>query len=105
MAFGTLKFPQADAGRQKKEMREAAVQCWFTADGRALPMMLKLQEENGEILKTDRIRVTGYEKKYYAGVPSIEYRCRIVLQEQETEAILCFLPESCCWKLMTGAGI
>lgn len=99
MAFRTPEFPKKDSGKIKQGARKAAVKCWFTAGGRAMPLSLKLQEEDGEILETDRIFVMSCEKKFYAGIPSLEYRCRIVLSGKETEAVLSFCPESCSWKL------
>lgn len=101
MAFGTIeKSPVPDAGILRGTQKKAAVKCWFTASGRAIPLSMKLEDENGEILRIGEIRVKTCEKKYYAGIVSWEYVCSIQWRGRAVEAVLLFQPETCCWKLI-----
>ena len=82
MAFGTMAKPaEQDVEIVRKKQKEAAVKCWFTAAGRAIPLSMKLQDENGEIFCVEEIYVKECQKKYYAGMVSWEYRCRICFGE------------------------
>lgn len=84
----------------RKKQKKAAVKCWFTSSGRAIPLSMKLQDENGEIVCVEEIYVEDCIKKYYAGNVSWEYKCRIPVQGKIREVILLFQPETCCWKLL-----
>lgn len=100
MAFGTMAKPaEQDVEIVRKKQKEAAVKCWFTAAGRAIPLSMKLQDENGEIFCVEEIYVKECQKKYYAGMVSWEYRCRICFGGNFREVILLFQPETCRWKL------
>ena len=50
MAFGIgMHSRRADAGSVRGIQREIACECWFTSTGKATPLMLKIQDEEGEI--------------------------------------------------------
>lgn len=78
MAFGIGTNCQVgDAGVRPGVQQEIACQCWYTASGKGIPVMIKVKDEE-EIIHTIRgIRVNYSEKKNYAGVPSLEYVCEI----------------------------
>lgn len=83
MAFRIdTKHSRADAGHVRGIQKKIACECWFTSTGKVMPLMLKLQDENGEIRTIREITVHSQEKKQYAGVPSIEYDCTLVLHGQ-----------------------
>lgn len=107
MAFGAEHMlPRTEAlpaGRVRGGMREAAVECWFTAGGRAMPLMMKVQDDEQRIWKISDIRVVRREKRSYAGIPAWEYRCRAPAGEREEEFLLLFYPEECRWKVL-GLG-
>ena len=103
MAFGSdenISGPAAVLVRKKQ--REAAVKCWFTSSGRAIPLSMKLRDENGEIVCVKEIYVKDCQKKCYAGNVSWEYKCRIPLRGKFCEVILLFQPETCRWKLLVS---
>lgn len=80
MAFGvgTDSFG-ADEGKVRGIRKNVACECWFTSTGRVMPLMLKIQDEDGEIRTIREITVHSQEKKRPAGAPSIEYDCTIVM--------------------------
>lgn len=108
MAFGAERMlPRTEAlptGHIRRAMREAAVECWFTAGGRAMPLMMKVRDEEQQIRKISDIRVLRREKRNYAGIPAWEYRCRGRAGEREEEFLLLFYPEDCRWKVLGLEG-
>lgn len=105
MAFGigtNTGHPQHEAPRGNPE--EVAVKCWFTSTGKAMPLMMKLQTAEEEIIEVDGIQVLTTDKQWYAGILNWKYRCRAVVQGQMMEFILLFCPESCAWKILYSRG-
>lgn len=100
MAFGIGTNTQdADAGEVHGEQREVACECWFTSKGRIIPRMLKVQEEDGEMLLINKIRVNYQENKKYAGIPSIEFDCTLTVLEKEIRAKLIYYQTESRWVL------
>lgn len=77
--------------------REIACECWFTSTGKATPLMLKIQDEDGEIQTIREIIVHSQEKKTYAGVPSIEYDCTLALHGRGIRAWLIYYQAESRW--------
>ena len=103
MTWGTIEKQQMPGTETiRRRPQEAAVKCWFTASGRAIPLSMKLQDQHGEIFSVDEIFVTSCEKKYYAGSVAWEYKCRIVFRNQQRLVTLLFQPETCRWKVLAG---
>lgn len=104
MAFGTGMCPayRADEGEERGLPREAAVKCWFTAGGRAIPLSMKIRDEEGRIHTVDDIRVQHCEKKFYAGIPAWEYHCSVNLGCGVRNCVLRFYPERCMWRMFGG---
>lgn len=91
MAFEiSVNSSKADAGDIRGTQQNIACQCWFTSTGRAMPLMLKVQDENGEIRTIREITVHSQEKKQYAGAPSIEYDCTLTLHGRSVRAWLIY---------------
>ena len=68
MAFGIgTNAQKADAGFIKGKQKEIACQCWFTSKGKVTPLMLKIEDEDGEIRTVRQIQVLTQEEKRYAG--------------------------------------
>ena len=88
---------RADAGSLRGTWREAACQCWFTSTGRIMPLMLKIQDENGEIQTIREITVHSQEKKRYAGVPAMEYDCTLILHGQSIRVWLIYYQAENRW--------
>ena len=76
-----------------------ACECWCTSTGKITPLMLKVQDEDGEIRAIREITVHSQEKKRYAGIPSIEYDCTLVVGEQSIRAWLIYYQMEGRWVL------
>ena len=88
-----------DFGSIRGTLQKAAVKCWFTAGGKAMPLMMKLQSDRQEILTVDHIIVLRTEKKWYAGILTWEYTCQALVEGKMVPFVLLFHPEECQWKL------
>lgn len=105
MAFGigtTLKVP--DAGSVKGIQKEVACECWFTSTGKITPLMIKVQDEDGEIRVIRQITIHSQEKKQYAGIPSIEYDCTLTILGQKVRAWLIYYQTESRWVLNFRSG-
>ena len=101
MAFGIgTNTQKADSGPVRGKQREIACQCWFTSKGRITPLMLKIQDEDGEIRTVKQIQVHSQEEKMYAGVASVEFDCSITILEQQIEVRLIYYKEENRWVLV-----
>ena len=82
-------------GTQKR----IACECWFTNTGRMIPLMLKIEDEDGQIQTICRIQVHSQEKRRYAGVPSIEYDCTLFAWNREIRVWLIYYQTENRWVL------
>lgn len=87
---------------EKVDLREqvAAVGCWFTSKGESMPLMMKVETEQREIVAVKDIQLLTSEKQWYAGIMTVKYRCRAVLNGMQKEFILLFRPDECTWKIV-----
>ena len=100
MAFGIgTNKKEADAGSVRGTQREIACECWFTSTGKIIPLMLKIKDEDGEMLVIKKIEVHYQEKKNYAGIPSIEFDCTLTILEQAIRAKLIYYQTESRWVL------
>ena len=101
MAFGIgTNTRRADSGPVKGKQREIGVQCWFTSKGKVTPLMLKIQDEDGEIRTIRQIQVLSQEEKMYAGIASLEFDCIITFLEQQIDVQLIYYKEENRWVLV-----
>ena len=101
MAFGIgTNAQKADAGFIKGKQREIACQCWFTSKGKVTPLMLKIEDEDGEIRTVRQIQVLTQEEKKYAGVRSLEFDCIITILEQKIDVQLIYYKEENRWVIV-----
>ena len=101
MAFGIgANTQKADMGPVKGKQREIACQCWFTSKGKVTPLMLKVQDEDGEIRTVHQIRVLSQEEKMFAGIASLEFDCIITILEQQINVQLIYYKEENRWVLV-----
>ena len=91
---------KADAGFIKGRQKEIACQCWFTSKGKVTPLMLKVQDEDGEIRTVHQIQVLSREEKTYAGMRSLEFDCVITILEQQIGVQLIYYKEENKWVLI-----
>ena len=101
MAFGIgTNTQKASVGFVRGKQKEIACQCWFTSKGKVTPLMLKVQDEDGEIRTVHQIQVLSQEEKMYAGVQSLEFDCIITILEQQIDVQLIYYKEENRWVLV-----
>ena len=101
MAFGIGENSQmADAGPVKGKQREIGFQCWFSSKGKVIPLMLKVQDEDGEIRTIRQIQVLSQEEKLFAGIASLEFNCIITILGQRISTRLIYYKEENKWVLV-----
>lgn len=101
MAFGIgTNVGNADSGVIKGIQKEIACQCWFTKSGKITPLMIKVQDEDGEIRVIRQIKVHSRESKRYAGIPSIEFDCSLLILEQDIKAKLIYYQTENRWVMV-----
>lgn len=101
MAFG-IKIPSRKPDRGawvRGTQKEIACECWFTSTGRTIPLMLKIEDEDGQIQTIREIKVHSQEKKMYAGVPFIEYDCTLFVWNREIRVWLIYYQTENRWVL------
>lgn len=100
MAFGIGTNSQAaNVQIVKGEQKKVACECWFTSTGKVIPLMIKIQDENGEIQVIREITVHSQEKKIYAGIPSIEYDCTLIINRKSVKVWLIYYQTKNRWVL------
>lgn len=88
-AFGIgINNNPPDAGGVRGETIEIACQSWSTVNGKTIPLMIKIQDEDGELHTIRQIAVNSQERKNYAGVECVEYDCEITLLGKQFPAKL-----------------
>ena len=98
MAFGGYtNIKRADHGTLRGIQKEVACECWFTSTGRIMPLMLKVEDEEGEIQTIREFVIHSQEKKRYAGIPSIEYDCTLVIHGQKVRGWLIYYQSENRW--------
>ena len=101
MAFGIgTNTKSADAGEVRGTQREIACECWFTSTGKMIPLMIKVRDEDGEMLVIKKIEIHYQEKKKYAGIPSVEFDCTLTILEQGIRAKLIYYQTEGRWILV-----
>ncbi len=94
----------AEEKRQEKAVRghyrKVAVGCWFTSTGRALPQMVKYEDDTGFRHMLNNIQVITSEQSYYAGVLARKYVCRSVIDERQQDFILLYHPVENTWDMI-----
>lgn len=89
---------------EEREIRghwqKVAVDCWFTSTGRAMPRMVKYEDQDGCLQVLRDIRVVKQEQKHYAGVCCQRFDCRTVIDHREYEFILLFHFREHTWDMI-----
>ncbi len=101
MAFGIgIHSQQPDRGTcVRRTQKKVACECWFTSTGAVMPLMLKVEDENGQIRTIREIKIHSHEKKIYAGIPSIEYDCTLFVEDREIRVWLIYYQTESRWVL------
>ncbi len=88
-----------DEGLLKAKQESVACGVWFTATGNSMPKLIKIRNEDGSILVIDNIRNIYHEKKYYCGIPIIEYACSTYDRGIERFFTLYYYVEDSKWQI------
>lgn len=105
MTFGTgINTQHPEQKKPNGEYRDAAVKCWFTSSGKAMPLMLKVRNDREEIVKVENLQVITAEKQWYAGILTWKYCCRAAMHGKKCEFVLLFRPDECSWKIVGHTG-
>ena len=100
MAFGIgINSQASETGPLRGLQKEIACECWFTSTGKVTPIMIKLKDENGEIQTIRDIQIHSYEKKHYAGIPSISYNCTLTINQRRMDVQLIYYQVESRWVL------
>ncbi|XBX10736.1 hypothetical protein QMP26_41305 (plasmid) [Enterocloster clostridioformis] len=100
MAFGIgTNCEQTDSGVIRGKLIPISCECWYTVKGRSTPIMIKVQDENGEIQTIREIRIKSHASKNYSGVPTIEFDCDIAWRERLIEVKIIFFVLQNCWSM------
>lgn len=98
MAFGIgINTQETNAGNIRGRQMDIACECWFTSKGKIRPLMLKYQDERGEIHTINEIQVHSSEEKNYAGIPSVEFDVTLNCQGILSRVRLIFFKKECRW--------
>lgn len=101
MGIGT-NARHCDEGENRRLQEAVACGVWFTSRGTACPKLIKFQDVEGCIRTIAGIHVLMQEKKYYCGIPAVEYRCSTVKDGKEYLFRLYYYIETGCWKISWG---
>lgn len=102
MGIGT-NTQNPDEGDLRRIQQNIACGVWFTSTGAALPKLIKYKDSEGMIRQISRIRLLSEEKKFYCGIPAVEYKCITVYDDREYPFRLYYYIETGCWTLSWGA--
>ena len=98
-------------GIEKEKLQERAVKgryakvavgCWFTSTGKAIPKMLKYEDEEGMRHLVNDIQVLKTEQKYYAGILSHKYVCQTMSGGLNQEFVLLYYPGENTWSMVVN---
>ena len=91
---------QTDHGILKGLKKEIACDCWFTSNGRSMPRVIKVMDEQGMIHTISDIEILHSEEKNYSGVSTVEHICRIMLAGRRETVKLVYTKENCKWRIV-----
>ena len=99
MSFGTgIELTDTEEGVLGGYYEDAAVWCWFTAKGKAMPAAMKYADVSGQIVTVEHIQVKQCDRKFYTGVLVWKYQCEAVCGGYMKSFVLLFYPEECRWR-------
>lgn len=90
-------LPERLKGKRQKEI---ACCCWFTATGKITPLLIKIKDEEGEIQTIDKIHVIEVNQRKFAGIPSYEVECSIIVNGLTVNVLIIYYPETSKWTLV-----
>lgn len=101
MGFTANTVRQIQEEREVKGKRKkVAVDCWFTSTGRAIPHIVKYEDEEGCLQTIRDIQVLKREQKNFAGIYSQRFDCQAVVEGYERQFILMFRLQDHTWDMI-----
>lgn len=101
MAFQIGDFTeQTNHGILHGIQREIACECWFTSQGRSIPKLIKIMDENGTLYTIRDIELITAENKNYSGIQTVEHLCRINIGGREAIVKLIYTKKNCRWSIV-----
>ena len=91
---------RTEHGMLRGIQREIACECWFTSQGKTIPKIIKVMDEEGIFHTIREIQVLTSEEKNYSGIPTVEHFCKINLGGRMETVKLVFTKESCKWVIV-----
>ncbi|HJC09609.1 MAG TPA: hypothetical protein H9935_02200 [Candidatus Blautia merdigallinarum] len=100
MNFGTGRkiYEKEEGVFLDSHLLPAAVKCWFTAQGKGMPLSMKIQDEEGNIRSIGPIFTDTFQKLQYGGISLWKYQCRVYQEGIEKSFCLYFYPEEGKWR-------
>lgn len=103
MAFGAGDSSSGlDTGIIGRNEMEIACECWFTSKGKMQPLLIKYQDEQGEIHTIREILVHAREDKDLLTSPYTEFDVTINCHGIGMRVKLVFYKRACKWMMVTG---
>jgi len=91
---------KADSGIIWGKQHPVAVEAWFTSEGKFLPLMIRMKDNDDETIILDEIQIKNYERKMYSGIPTIEFYISVTYEGIKKDAKLLFFPERTIWTMV-----
>lgn len=93
-------YDRKETGTVLGQRREAAVDCWFTSQGKGIPRLVRFRDEEGMLRTIRDFQVLFCERACYAGIPLHRYVCEGEIGENLRRFTLLFHPEDGIWLLV-----
>ena len=90
---------QKEPGLLQGIQREIACECWFTSQGRIIPKLIKVMDEEGILHTIRHIELLTAEEKTYSGIQTVEHLCKIFLEGRTEVVKLIYTKENCRWTI------
>lgn len=87
-------------GILKGIQREIACECWFTSQGKSIPKLIKVMDEEGALYTIRDIELLTTEDKTYSGIQTVEHLCRIRLGGRKAIVKLVYTKKNCKWTIV-----
>jgi len=86
--------------KQPRSIRHIACHMFVNAHGKITPIRITVMEPDHKTYTYDQIYVVCSRKTNYAGIPSYEYDCEVMIHNLKKEITLQFFPETLLWFML-----
>lgn len=91
---------RTENGALRGIQREIACECWFTSNGKSIPKLIKVMDQEGMLHTIREVQLLSSEEKTYCGISTVEHLCRVNLGGIMETVKLIFTKESCKWSIV-----